>query len=54
MTRPTSDEDILEGHLKQAYDPAAQRPEPADSEPTGLPSSFDAVRWFPLPAACLR
>ena len=25
-----------------------------DDEPTGLPPDFEALRWFPLPRACLQ
>ncbi len=32
----------------------AARPARLDDEPTGLPPDFEALRWFPLPRACLQ
>ena len=32
----------------------AARPTQLDDGPTGLPPDFEALRWFPLPPACLQ
>jgi hypothetical protein len=29
------------------------RTDQIDDGPTGLPEDFEALRWFPLPPACL-
>jgi hypothetical protein len=46
-------EDSLAGYLHQAGDLLAARPDHIDHGPTGLPDAFKALRWFPLPPACL-
>jgi selenocysteine lyase/cysteine desulfurase len=46
-------EDSLAGYLRQARDLLAARPDRIDDGRTGLPDDFEALRWFPLPAACL-
>ncbi len=46
-------EDALGEYLKQARDLLASRADHIDEGPTGLASDFEALRWFPLPPACL-
>jgi selenocysteine lyase/cysteine desulfurase len=46
-------EESLVGYLCQARDLLAARPDRIDDGPTGLPEDFEALRWFPLPPACL-
>ncbi|HXZ73002.1 MAG TPA: hypothetical protein VEH31_19305, partial [Streptosporangiaceae bacterium] len=41
------------GYLRQAQELLAARPDHIDDGPTGLPGDFEALRWFPLPPACL-
>jgi hypothetical protein len=47
-------EDVFPGYLRRARDLLAARPAALDDGPTGLGQGFEALRWFPLPAACLR
>jgi selenocysteine lyase/cysteine desulfurase len=51
--RPRAGEESLAGYLSQARDLLAARPDHIDEGPTGLPDDFEALRWFPLPPACL-
>jgi selenocysteine lyase/cysteine desulfurase len=46
-------EESLVGYLHQARELLAARPDHIDDGPTGLPGDFEALRWFPLPPACL-
>lgn len=43
----------LGSYLRQAYEVLAAAPDRLDDGPTGLPADFEALRWFPLPAASL-
>ena len=45
---------VLKQHLEDAHRLAAERSEPACDAPTGLREDFEALRWFDLPAVCLR
>jgi hypothetical protein len=58
MTYPRSrgqaGEEAFPGYLAQARAILAARPARLDNGPTGLPPEFEALRWFPLPPACLR
>ena len=47
-------EDAFPGYLRQARAIMAARPARRDVGPTGLPPEFEALRWFPLPPACLQ
>ncbi|HET9172243.1 MAG TPA: aminotransferase class V-fold PLP-dependent enzyme [Actinospica sp.] len=49
----TADEDALPGQLAAARRLLEALPEPSADGPTGLAAEFEALRWFPLPAACL-
>ena len=51
--RGQAGEDAFPSYLRQARAILAVRPEHLDEEPTGLPPDFEALRWFPLPPACL-
>jgi selenocysteine lyase/cysteine desulfurase len=51
--RTRAGEEALAGYLHQARDLLAARPDHIDDGPTGLPEDFEALRWFPLPPACL-
>ena len=51
--RPRAGEECLAGYLRQAQELLAARPDHSDDGPTGLPGDFEALRWFPLPPACL-
>jgi selenocysteine lyase/cysteine desulfurase len=51
--RPRLDERALATHLADAAALFASRPDHIDQGPTGLPEEFEALRWFPLPPACL-
>ena len=46
-------EDAFPGYLGQARAVLAARPAHLDEGPTGLPPELEALRWFPLPLACL-
>ena len=47
-------EEVFPGYLRQARHILAARPAHLDDGPTGLPPDFEALRWFPLPPACLQ
>ena len=51
--RTRAGEESLAGYLHQAQELLAARPDHIDDGPTGLPGDFEALRWFPLPPACL-
>jgi len=53
-TRVQAGEDAFPGYLRQARQILAARPTQLDDGPTGLPPDFEALRWFPLPPACLQ
>lgn len=46
-------EDVFPDYLQQAHALLTALPERVDDGPTGLPPSFEALRWFPLPPKCL-
>jgi selenocysteine lyase/cysteine desulfurase len=46
-------EEALAGYLDQAREVLAARADQIDDDPAGLPAEFEALRWFPLPSACL-
>ena len=52
-TRAQASEDAFPGYLRQARALLAARPARLDEGPTGLDADFEALRWFPLPPACL-
>jgi selenocysteine lyase/cysteine desulfurase len=52
--RSQAGEEVFAGYLAQARAILAARPAQLDEGPTGLPPEFEALRWFPLPPACLR
>jgi selenocysteine lyase/cysteine desulfurase len=58
MTYPPSrgqaGEEAFPGYLAQARAILAARPARLGNGPTGLPPDFEALRWFPLPPACLQ
>ena len=47
-------EEDFPGNLQLARAILAARPARLDDEPTGMPPEFGALRWFPLPRACLQ
>jgi len=47
-------EEVFPGYLQLARQILVARPARLDDEPTGLPPDFEALRWFPLPRACLQ
>ena len=47
-------EDAFTGYLRQARALLAGRPGQVQDGPTGLSADFEALRWFPLPPACLQ
>ena len=47
-------EEVFPGYLRLARAILAARPAPGRRAPTGLPSDFEALRWFLLPRACLQ
>jgi len=47
-------EDAFPGYLRQTRAILAARPPHLDDGPTGLAPDFEALRWFPLPPACLQ
>ena len=51
--RGQAGEEAFPGYLAQARAILAARPAHLDEGPTGLPPEFEALRWFPLPPACL-
>jgi len=52
-TSPTLPEAALAGQLRDARSLLAARADTVEDGPTGLSAEFEALRWFPLPAACL-
>ena len=46
-------EDALAGHLRDARELLAARPDAIPTGPTGLPDHFEVLRWFHLPPQCL-
>jgi selenocysteine lyase/cysteine desulfurase len=50
----TVGEEALAGYLDEARRLVEGRPEPADERHPSLPASFEDLRWFHLPKACLR
>jgi selenocysteine lyase/cysteine desulfurase len=52
--RAQAGEDAFPGYLREARALLAARPAALDDGPTGLSPDFEALRWFPLPPACLR
>ena len=52
--RGHADEEVFPGYLRLARAILAARPARLDDGPTGLPPEFEALRWFPLPRACLQ
>jgi len=46
--------EVFPGYLRQARAILAARPARLADGPTGLPPEFEALRWFPLPPACLQ
>ncbi len=51
--RAHAGEDAFPGYLREARALLAARPAALDDGPTGLAPDFEALRWFPLPPACL-
>ena len=51
--RGQAGEEAFPGYLRQARAILAARPARLTEGPTGLPPEFEALRWFPLPPACL-
>jgi hypothetical protein len=52
--RGQAGEEAFPGYLAQARAILAAQPARLREGPTGLPPEFEALRWFPLPAACLQ
>jgi selenocysteine lyase/cysteine desulfurase len=52
--RGQAGEDAFPGYLRQARTILAARPAHLEEGSTGLPPDFEALRWFPLPPACLQ
>jgi len=52
--RGQAGEEAFPGYLRQARAILAARPARLDEGPTGLPPDFEALRWFPLPPACVQ
>ncbi len=51
--RAQAGENALASYLRQARDLLAARPDEVADGPTGLPTEFEALRWFTLPGHCL-
>jgi selenocysteine lyase/cysteine desulfurase len=51
--RAQADEDVFPRYLQEARVLLAERGAWFDDAPTGLSPDFEALRWFPLPSACL-
>ncbi len=47
-------EQALSGYLHQARRILVARPDDVEDGPTGLPATFETLRWFHLPPACLN
>jgi hypothetical protein len=52
--RAQAGEDVFPGYLEKARALLASHPISIDDGPTGLSPEFEALRWFPLPPACLQ
>jgi len=52
--RGQAGEDAFPGYLRQARAILTARPARLDTGPTGLPAGFEALRWFPVPPACVQ
>ena len=52
--RSQAGEEAFPSYLRQARAILAARPARLDDGPAGLPPEFEALRWFPMPSACLR
>ncbi|HTT55136.1 MAG TPA: aminotransferase class V-fold PLP-dependent enzyme [Streptosporangiaceae bacterium] len=52
-TRAQAGEGLFRGYLEQAQALLAAQPARLAEGPTGLDPDFEALRWFPLPPACL-
>jgi selenocysteine lyase/cysteine desulfurase len=52
--RGQAGEDAFPGYLRQARTILTGMPARLEEGPTGLPPDFEALRWFPLPPACLQ
>ena len=52
--RAQAGEEAFPGYLAQARAILSARPAQLDEGPTRLPPEFEALRWFPLPPACLQ
>lgn len=52
-TRSRAGEDVFPGYLRRARAILAAQPARLDRGATGLPSGFEALRWFPLPPVCV-
>jgi selenocysteine lyase/cysteine desulfurase len=57
LTRPAAPprmgEEALAAHLADARSLLAARADHVPDGPTGMPDSFETLRWFPLPPVCL-
>jgi selenocysteine lyase/cysteine desulfurase len=51
--RARAGDDAFPGYLQEARALLASRPATLDEGPTGLGPDVEALRWFPLPSACL-
>ena len=51
--RGQAGEETFPGYLRQARTILAARSAHLEEGSTGLPPDFEALRWFPLPPACL-
>ena len=51
--RAQAGEDAFPGYLREARALLDARPAAVSDGPTGLGADFEALRWFPLPPACL-
>ena len=52
--RSQAGEEAFPSYLRQARAILAARPARLDDGPARLPPEFEALRWFPMPSACLR
>jgi hypothetical protein len=51
--RARAEEDVFPGYLRDARELFASRSAEVPDGPTGLTPGIEALRWFPLPPACL-
>jgi selenocysteine lyase/cysteine desulfurase len=51
--RARAEEDVFPGYLREARTLFASRAADVPDGPTGLAPAIEALRWFPLPSACL-